>query len=95
MFKSKISAVVGFVKKNTTPGVAAFSSVAGIAVAAPDASAASPAPFSLTSALVDPVITALSTNFGVAIAAAFGLMTVVLVGKASMGLVKGLVNKAL
>lgn len=94
MFKGKISAVVGFVKENTSPAMLASAAVTGLAVVASPAFAADPVPFSLSATLLDPIITALSANFGVALAAAFGLMAVTLVGKASLGLVKGVISRA-
>ncbi|HAF6279763.1 TPA: hypothetical protein G9F26_003958 [Salmonella enterica] len=97
MFKSKLSAVAGFVKKNATPSTLAGSAVAGLGVAASSvfAAAGDPTPFTLTSAMIQPVITALSTNFGVAVASAFGLLTITLVGKAAFGAVKGMISRAL
>lgn len=94
MFKEKISKVAGFVKDNSSPAMLASAAVTGLAVVASPAFAADPAPFSLTASLVDPIVTALAANFGVALAAAFGLMAVTLVGKASLGLVKGVISRA-
>lgn len=95
MFKNKLSAVAGFVKKNTTPTVLAASGLTALAVVATPALAADPAPFSLTATMIAPIVTALSTNFGVALASAFGLLTITLVGKAAFGAVKGMISRAL
>ncbi|EHJ0806469.1 hypothetical protein KAB87_004104 [Salmonella enterica] len=95
MFKDKISAVVGFVKEKTSPAMLASSAVASVAVLASPAFAADPLPFSLTSTMIDPIIAALSANFGVALASAFGLLAVTLVGKAAFGVVKGMISRAL
>lgn len=94
MFKEKILKVAVFVKDNSSPAMLASAAVTGLAVVASPAFAATPAPFSLTADLVDPIIAALAANFGVALAAAFGLMAVTLVGKASLGLVKGVISRA-
>ncbi|HAF2131340.1 TPA: hypothetical protein G9F27_005709 [Salmonella enterica] len=94
MFKEKYAKVAGFVKENTSPVTMATAAVVGLSVAASPAFAAAPAPFSLTASLVDPIVTALATNFGVGLTAAFSLMAVTLVGKASLGLVKGVITRA-
>lgn len=94
MFKDKISKVAGFVKENSTPVMLTVSAVTGLAVMAAPSFAAAPAPFSLTADLVDPIVSALAANFGVGLTAAFGLMAVTLVGKASLGLVKGVISRA-
>lgn len=100
MFKDKISAVVGFVKENATPASLASAAVTGLAVAASPAFAIGPVPgapltpFSLTADMVDPIVTALAANFGVALTAAFGLLAVTLVGKAAFGVVKGVITRA-
>lgn len=99
MFKSKISAVVGFVKENATPASMASAAVTGLAVAASPAFAeglqvAGLQPFSLTADMVNPIVSALAANFGVALTAAFGLLAVTLVGKAAFGVVKGVISRA-
>lgn len=95
MFKDKISAVVGFVKKNATPASMASAAVFGLAVAASPSFAAAPVAFSLTATMIDPIITALAANFSVALTAAFGLLAVTLVGKAAFGVVKGVITRAI
>ncbi|EEG5674959.1 hypothetical protein G3G77_004770 [Salmonella enterica] len=97
MFKDKISAVVGFVKEKTTPSMLASSVVTGAAVIAAPSFAApgDPTPFTLTSAMIAPIVSALGANFGVALAAGFGLLTVTLVGKSAFGAVKGVISRAL
>ncbi|HGG6664813.1 TPA: hypothetical protein ACJG8Q_005011, partial [Salmonella enterica subsp. diarizonae serovar 61:i:z] len=69
----------------------------GLAVMASPAFAVgtAPTPFSLTDSMVDPIVTALATNFGTALTAAFGLLAVTLVGKAAFGVVKGVITRAL
>lgn len=99
MFKSKISAVVGFVKENATPASMTTAAVVGLAVAASPAFAVGEAlpnlqPFSLTADMVNPIVSALAANFGVALTAAFGLLAVTLVGKAAFGVVKGVISRA-
>ncbi|EBS9699806.1 hypothetical protein I3G73_000709 [Salmonella enterica] len=99
MFKDKISAVVGFVKENATPASMASAVVTGLAVAAAPAFAVgetstSLQPFSLTADMVNPIVSALAANFGVALTAAFGLLAVTLVGKAAFGVVKGVISRA-
>ncbi|EMW9316568.1 hypothetical protein AAE121_005318 [Salmonella enterica] len=95
MFKEKFSKISGFVKENTTPAMLASGVVTGLAVIASPAFAADPTPFTLTSAMIDPVITALSANFGVAVMSAFGLLTITLVGKSAFAAVKGMISRAL
>lgn len=99
MFKDKISAVVGFVKEKTTPASLASSVTFGLAAAASPAFALVDAgtalkPFSLSSDMLDPIVSALAANFGVALSAAFGLLAVTLVGKAAFGVVKGVISRA-
>lgn len=95
MFKEKVSKVAGFVKANTSPVMLASAVTTGLAVMASPAFAAAPTPFSLTETMVDPIVTALATNFGTALTAAFGLLAVTLVGKAAFGVVKGVITRAL
>ncbi|EBR3741480.1 hypothetical protein B7808_12065 [Salmonella enterica] len=97
MFNANISKVAGFVKENTSPAMLAASAVTGLAVMASPAFAAAgdPAPFTLTSAMIAPIVTALSSNFGVAVASAFGLLTITLVGKSAFSAVKGMISRAL
>lgn len=95
MFKEKVSKVAGFVKANTSPVMLASAVTTGLAVMASPAFAVGPTPFSLTETMVDPIVTALATNFGTALTAAFGLLAVTLVGKAAFGVVKGVITRAL
>lgn len=97
MFKDKISKVTGFVKENTTPAMLAVSSVTGLAVMAAPAFAddAAPTPFTLTATMISPIVNALGSNFGVAVASAFGLLTITLVGKSAFSAVKGMISRAL
>ncbi|EKP8944846.1 hypothetical protein P4K07_004212 [Salmonella enterica] len=99
MFKDKISAVVGFVKEKTTPASVTSAVVVGLAAAAAPAFAVGETgttlqPFSLTADMVNPIVSALAANFGVALTAAFGLLAVTLVGKAAFGVVKGVISRA-
>lgn len=98
MFK-KISAVVGFVKEKTSPASLASAAAFGLAVAASPAFAVGETgttlqPFRLTADMVNPIVSALAANFGVALTAAFGLLAVTLVGKAAFGVVKGVISRA-
>ncbi|HDC2548983.1 TPA: hypothetical protein O7139_005508 [Salmonella enterica] len=98
MFKEKFAKVVGFVKENTTPAMLASSAVTGLAVMAAPAFAvdpAAPAPFTLTATMISPIVNALGSNFGVAVASAFGLLTITLVGKSAFSAVKGMISRAL
>ncbi|ENE8564933.1 hypothetical protein ABN789_005202 [Salmonella enterica] len=97
MFKEKISKVAAFVKENTSPAMLGASAVTGLVVIASPvfaADAGAPVPFSLTTAMISPIITALSANFSVALTAAFGLLAVTLVGKSAFGVVKGMISRA-
>ncbi|EBR8158603.1 hypothetical protein DOA20_26140 [Salmonella enterica subsp. enterica serovar Newport] len=96
--KAKVSAVAGFVKENTTPSMLTASAVTGLAVMAAPAFAADPGaplPFTLTTAMISPIVNALGSNFGVAVASAFGLLTITLVGKSAFSAVKGMISRAL
>ncbi|HFJ3371699.1 TPA: hypothetical protein ACGT6A_005152 [Salmonella enterica] len=98
MFKEKILKVSAFVKENTTPAMLTASAVTGLAVMAAPAfavDAGEPTPFTLTSTMIAPIVNALGSNFGVAVASAFGLLTITLVGKSAFSAVKGMISRAL
>lgn len=90
-----VSPVASFIKKNVTAKTVVSCALFGSGFASVSAFAAAPTPFSLTAAMVDPIINALSANFSVALAAAFGLMAVTLVGKAAFSIVKGMISRAI
>ncbi|HGB5419649.1 TPA: hypothetical protein ACIVQF_005418, partial [Salmonella enterica subsp. enterica serovar Muenchen] len=89
--------VAGFVKENTTPAMLIASAVTGLSVMAAPVFAvdAAPTPFTLTSTMISPIVNALGSNFGVAVASAFGLLTITLVGKSAFSAVKGMISRAL
>ncbi|EPD4814829.1 hypothetical protein ACSAK4_000910 [Salmonella enterica subsp. enterica serovar Newport] len=98
MFKEKFAKVAGFVKENTTPAMLAASAVTGLSVMAAPAfavDASAPVPFTLTDTMIAPIVNALGSNFGVAVASAFGLLTITLVGKSAFSAVKGMISRAL